>query len=194
MTRHAQRLHIGLCQHDLAVLGRLVARIATVPLKWHVLKLRQQLRRIGLMRIVTLDAIGSATRLVIVFLRELGVLHIMTIHAQRGRRLGQMEAILRCRLGSCFMRGVAGIATHVERSMAASLFRRMQTGLMAFQAKIFFLVARRRLQKLVLVIARMRVMARQAVAHRRRMNSPLDIRSFFIGMATDAERSRGRRD
>ncbi len=48
--------------------------------------------------------------------------------------------------------------------------------------------------QLILVVARVRVMARQAIAHRRRMHRSLDIRSLLVRMATDAKRNGRRRD
>jgi hypothetical protein len=52
---------------------------------------------------------------------------------------------------SRFVRQVAGLATHIERHVPASLLRNIQSRRVATQAEIFFLVARSRLQQLELV-------------------------------------------
>ena len=140
------------------------------------------------MRIVALDAVGCREWLILVSLLQIRIFGVMTIQAQRRSRFGQVEFVLFRRLGARFVRHVAGVATRDERGMAATLFRHMQTCLMATQAEIFFLVARRRFQKLVLVGAAVRVVARQAITNRRRMHGALDIGGFFIRMTSDAQR------
>ncbi len=64
---------------------------------------------------------------------------------------------------------------------------------MTIEAEILSLVARGRLQQLILVVALVRIMALDAVAHRRRMDRSLQRRGIFVRVAAQAERLWSRR-
>src|SRR5271165_6628085 len=66
MAGDAERLGVRLCQHHLAVFGRLVAGIAGLVRKRRMGKLLHQLGLRRLVRVVTLHAVGSAERLALV--------------------------------------------------------------------------------------------------------------------------------
>ena len=72
--------------------------------------------------------------------------------------------------------------------MTAALLRHVQSRLVATQAEVFFCLARQRLQQLILVVAGVRIVAGQAVAHRGRMHRPLDVGRLLVRMAGEAER------
>ena len=105
-----------------------------------------------------------------------------------------MKAILRRRLRAGLVGGWQ--VSHPMSSAACRLplSETCSPVLMTAQAEIFFLIARLSLQQLVLVVARVRIVARQAIAHSRRMHRSLDIRGLLVRMAGDAQRDRGRRD
>src|SRR5579872_7453122 len=137
----AESLGVGLGQDHLTVLGGRVAGIAAIALERCVLKLRHQLGRVGLVRIVALHAVGAGERLVVMRLLELFVVGVVAIEAERRARLGQVELVVL----SCFRSGLvghmAGIAAHVEGGVTASLLRYMQSSLVALAAEIFFFAA-----------------------------------------------------
>ena len=66
----AERLGVGLRQDDLAVFGGRVAGVAALRFEGRMLKLRHQLRRGRLMRIVAFQAIGRREGLVLVRLLQ----------------------------------------------------------------------------------------------------------------------------
>ena len=146
------------------------------------------------MRVVALDAIGRGEWLVLVRLLQIRILGVVAVKAERRRGLGEMEAIVHRWLCAGFVGDMAGVAADIERGVTASLLWHIQAGLMAIEAKILFFPAGRGLQKLILVIARVRVVAGEAVANRRRMDCSLDLVGFFVGMAGDAKRIRRRGD
>ena len=145
---------------------------------------------VRLVRIVALQAVGRAEGLVLMSLLQIGILRIVAIHAKRRRRLGQMEAVLHRRFGAGLVGDVAGVAAHIESGVTAALLGHIQSGLVATEAEILFLAARNRLQELILVVAGVRIVAREAVANRGRMHRPLDVSRFLVRMAGDAKRSR----
>src|SRR5215467_949147 len=92
------------------------------------------------------------------------------------------------------MNRVASVATHVERGVAAALVGCIQSRLMAAEAEILFLVSRRRLAQLVLVVGGVRIVALQAIAHCRRMHASGDLGGVFVGVAGKAKLVGSRRD
>ena len=89
----------------------------------------------------------------------------MTIDAQRGSVLGQVEIEFALAPFARLVRDVAGVAAHVERGVAAALFRNIRALGVAGEAEIVFLVARGRLQQLKLIVGGMRIVALQAIAN-----------------------------
>ena len=194
MAGHAQRLDVGLRQHDFSILHGRMAGFAALGLERRMKKLGHQLGRRRLVRIVALQAVGGGEGLVPVGLLEVRILGVMAVQAERRGRLGQMEPVLHGRRGARLVRQVAGIAPHVQRGMTAALFRNIQSGLVATEAEVLFFPARHRLQKLILVVARVRIVAGEAIAHRRRMHRPLDVRRFLVRMAGEAKPGGSGRD
>jgi len=146
------------------------------------------------MRIVALHAVRRSEWLVLVGLLQARVFRIVALHTQRWGRLGEMEAVLRRRLGTCLVGDVAGVATHIERCMTAAFFRHIQSGLMATGAEVFLFTARGRLQELILVVAGVCIVAAEAVANRRGMHRTLDVSGFLIRMTGEAKRGGSRGD
>ena len=97
------------------------------------------------MWVVTAQAICRTERLVLVRLLQVRVFRIVTIRAQRRRSLRQVESVFRGGFGPRLMRRMAGVAAHVERSMAAALGRDIHPLLMAAEAEVGFFISRRRL-------------------------------------------------
>jgi hypothetical protein len=58
--------------------------------------------------------------------------------------------------------------------------------IVAGETQIIFLLARCRLQQLILVVGGVRIVARQAISNRRGMNVPFDLRGVFIAVAGEA--------
>lgn len=71
--------------------------------------------------------------------------------------------------------------------MATAALRNIRSLRVAGQTEIVLLVARSQLQQLILVVGSMRIVARQAVANRRGVHFPLDLRGIFIGVAGQAQ-------
>jgi hypothetical protein len=139
---HTKRFHVGLRQNDFAVLGRGMAQVARLVGEWRMQELPHQLGRCRLMRIVATGAIRRGERLIVMRLLQAGVLHVVTIDAQRRSALGQMKIELSLPRFSGLMRGVAGVASHVEGGVAAAFFGDIQSLLVATQAQILPLVSR----------------------------------------------------
>ena len=115
------------------------------------------------------------------------ILRIMTVDTQRWGRLREVKAVFQSRLCAALVRDVAGVATRVECSMTAAFFRNIRALGMAGETEIVFLVACGRLQQLVLVLRRMRIVAFEAIADRRRMNGALNFGGIFVGVAGETE-------
>src|SRR3974390_1476072 len=86
---------------------------------------------------------------------------------------------------------VAGVATHIKCGMTASLVRNIQALGVALEAEVLCLVARGRLQQLILIVGFVRAVAFDAVAHRRRMNRPLERSRVHVRVAGGEHRVRG---
>ena len=157
-------------------------------------ELLHQVRLRGLMRIVTLDAIGGGEGLSLVRLQQVGGGWIVTIEAERRRRLGQVIVELLLAFLARLVGSVAGVATHIERGVAAALLGNIQSLGVALKAEILAFVAGGRLQQLILVVRLMRAVALDAVANRRRMNRSLDGSRVHVGVTGDAKRLRRRGD
>ena len=119
---HAERLGVGLRQYYFSILGRRMADFTLLVGKRWMRELRHQLRRRRLVRIVTAQAIGRSEGLILVRLHKGRILGIVAIKAERWSSLGQMESVFNREVGPRLMRNVAGLASHVERGMAAPLF------------------------------------------------------------------------
>src|ERR1700686_1054004 len=122
------------------------------------------------------------------------VLGIMAVETERGSALGQMEIELGLARFSTFMGAVASVASQIERGMTAAFFRDVQSLFVAIETEILALVPRLRFQQLILVIAGVRVVTLDAVAHRRRMHRAFEGRGVFLRVASQAEGLRSRSD
>ena len=167
-----------------------MAGVATLVGKWRMGKLRHQLGLRRLVRIVALRATRSGEGLSLMRFDQLFVFYVVASDAERGHGLGEVKVELLLPFFADFMRGVAGIASHIERGVTAAFFRDICSLRVAGEAKIVFFVARSSFEQLKLVVGSMRVVALDAVANRWRMDRTLQRGSVFIGMAGDAERLR----
>jgi adenylylsulfate kinase-like enzyme len=119
-----------------------MAGVATLVRKRRMRELGHQLRRRGLVRVVALQAVRRAKRLVLVRLLQGGIFRIVAIQAQRRSCFRQVKAVFQRRFRSGLVRDVAGVAAHVECSVTAAFFRNIHALVMAGEAEIIFLVAR----------------------------------------------------
>lgn len=190
VARQAQFLGGSRRQNDFSVLGCLVATgtgiLATVEGGMH--ERLHQLRLGRLVRIVTGEAIGAGKRLILMSLRQIGVLRVVAIHAKSRRILGQMEIGFAVAFIARLMSGVAGRATHVERHMATSALRNVDALRVAGQTEIFFLGRpRSRLKQLVLIVGYMGIVTLEAIADGRAMYAALDLGGVFVGVTLKTE-------
>jgi hypothetical protein len=147
-----------------------------------------QLRPRGLVRIVAGKATGGLDGLPLMSPDQLGILYIMTVHAQSRAVLLQLEIEFPLASFTSFMDGVAGLTTHIQSGMAAAPLFDANTYFVARQAEILVLPsARNRFHQMVLVIRRMRIVALQAIADGREMDTSLDFIGIFIAMALDTK-------
>lgn len=93
------------------------------------------------MRIMTAYAIGLSERLILVRFLQIGTLRIVAIETKCRSSLGEMKIELKFAHFPCFMDDVAAIAPHVERGMAAAFLGNIESGFVAGQAEVVFLVA-----------------------------------------------------
>jgi len=144
----AQLFRAGLGQHDLAVFGRLMtaAARAVAALKRDVHKSLHQFGAARLVWIMALQTIRRRKGLVIVCFAQAVIFRIMTVQAELRRRFRQVVGELGLGGIAGFMHGVASVATHIERSVAAAFVGNSHPGRMAAQAEVRFLTAGNRLQ------------------------------------------------
>src|SRR5271166_1815868 len=140
------------------------------------------------MRIVALEAVRASKRLSLVSLDERIVFHVVAIDTKRRNALGEMVIELNLARFPGLMGYVAGVAAHIERGVSAAFRRHIQSLSMAIEAQVFALFTAGRFQQLVLVIRLMRIVAFNAIAHRRGMHGALQCGGVLIGMASQAER------
>ena len=88
------------------------------------------------MWIVTAHAIRGCERLVLVRFLQVSAFHIVAIHAKRRRSFGEMKVELDFADLSRFMRGMAGIAAHIQGGVPAAFRGNVFAGLVATQAQI----------------------------------------------------------
>lgn len=140
------------------------------------------------MRIMAGQTVCGLKWLALVRLDECRILGIMAVNAQCRGILGQVEIEFTLAALAGLMRYVAGTAPHIKGCMATAIFRDIEASLVTAQAKIrILIVACLGLQELRLILACVRVMAFDAITHCRRVNFPLDIGGFFVGVTGDAE-------
>jgi len=188
MTSQAKVLYVCLCEDNLPVLCGGVAGATTVLIgKWRMQKLRHELGLCRLMGIVALQAVGLAKRLVLMRLLQRGIFRVMTVCAERGRGFGQVKTIFNRRVCASFMSHMAGVASHVERSVTAAFFRNVEALRVTTQAEVIFLLSRGRLQELILVLGCMGIMALETVANRRGMDGTLGLGCILVRVASETE-------
>ena len=171
-----------------------MARLARSHREWRMRECLNELGRVRLMRIVTLHAVRSRERLALMRLDQRGVFRVVAIETKRRTRLGEVEVKLFLAALAGLVRHVAGVAAHVERRVPATFLRNVHALRVALQAEVGVLVAGGRLEQLKLVVGGVRVVALDAIAHRRRMDLALQVGSIVVGMAGQAQRLRRRGD
>ena len=139
-------------------------------------ELLQQFRLRRLMGVVALDAVGGSERLSLVRLDERRILDVVAVDAECGHSLGQMLVELELAHLAHLVGDVAGVASHIERGVAAAFF------------------PGGRLEQLKLVIRLVGIMALDAIAHCRGMHGPFQRGGVFICVTSKAEGLRSRRD
>src|SRR5512133_4360699 len=98
-----------------------------------------QLRRRGLMWIVTLQAVGGSERLALMRLDQIRILGVVAIKAQSRSVFRQVEFILSGQVGAGFVGDVAHFATQVERGVTATFLRNVHPLVVASQAEVLAL-------------------------------------------------------
>lgn len=141
MAGYAQSFDIGLRENHFPVLGRSVADVTLLVGERWMRKLGHQLGSSGFVRIVTADAVRSFEGLVLVRLLQVGTLHIMAVDTKCRRSFSQVIIELRLTHLARLVRGVASVATHIERGMAAAFLGNIQASVVAAQAQVFFLIS-----------------------------------------------------
>ena len=191
---NAKVLDVGLGQNHFAVFRRGMAGIATLVRERRMLELGHQLGCGGLMRIMALQAIRRGERLILVGLLQRGIFQVMAIGTKRRGSLRQVKLVFKRGLGAGLVRHVAGIASHVERGVTAAFFRNIQALGVAGEAEIVCFPAGGGLQQLELIVRGVRIVALQAVAHRRLVDISFDLGGVFVGVTGQAELVGSRRD
>ena len=90
---------------------------------------------------MALRATRGGKGLSLVSLDERGILDVVAVDAERGDGLDQMIVKFLLSLFANLVRGVAGVASHVERGVATTFFRDVQTLGVAVEAEVFALFA-----------------------------------------------------
>jgi hypothetical protein len=92
------------------------------------------------MRVMASQAIGLIERLIVVRLFQIRARGIVTVETERRSRLGQVVIEFAFSNFACLVRNVASAATHIERSMATSALRDIDSDLVAGQTEILVFV------------------------------------------------------
>jgi len=188
---HAYCLRVGLGQNDLAVFRRGVAAVAHLVLEGVVHKCLHQLWLRRLMWIVALNGIRVAEGLTVVRLDQVRVFGVMTIQTEGRRCLRQVIVEFQFAALARLVRRVAGLATHIERRVAAAVLGNVHTFVVAAKAKVLvFGAAAGWLQQLVLVRRAVRIVTLDAIANGRGMHLSVNLSGILVGVASDAERLR----
>ena len=95
-----------------------------------------QHRRIGLARIVALNAISRLKGLVPVGLAKLFIFGVMTVKTELGNRLGEMVGKVELGGIAALVHDVAGVAAIVERRMTAATLGNMHPHVVASEAEV----------------------------------------------------------
>jgi hypothetical protein len=188
VTSQAERFGVGLCQYDLAVFSFRVACGAGILVgEDGVRELLRQLRAVGLMRIVTADAIGRREWLSVVCLDERGVFQIVTIGAECGRVLGEVEVEFVFAAFPGLMCGVTGLATHVESCVTAATLGHVFASLVTAEAEVRSFSTAGGLEKVVLHFGGVRTVTLETVANGWSVDTTFDLGSVFVSMTGNAK-------
>ena len=122
MAGYAQRLRVGIGQNHFAVLRGRVAGIATLVRKWRMGKPRHQFRQRRLVRVMALRAARGGEGLPLMRFNQRFIFYVVASDAERGHAFGQVILELLFSFFADFMSGVAGVASHVKRCVAAAFF------------------------------------------------------------------------
>ena len=139
VAHHAQGLHVLLRQHYFAVLGGRMASVALLAFKRVVQERLHQLWRLGLVRIVALEAVGFLDRLILVGLDHRRVFHVVAVKAQRRRVFGQMIGEFALRGIACLVSHMAGVAATVEGRVPAAALGDVHARVVTGQAEVLLL-------------------------------------------------------
>ena len=121
VAAHANNLDVLFRQDNLAVLRGFVAGVALSTRKGRVRKFLHQLGLVGLVRVMTLDAVGGSERLSLVRLYQICRGCVVAVKTQGRSRLGQVIIKLNFALLANLVRHMARGATHIERSVPTAI-------------------------------------------------------------------------
>lgn len=171
----ADVLDVGLREYDLSILRRSVTGCAAILIgKRRMHEPRHQFGLSRLVRVVALQAVRSSEGLTLVRLDQRFILDVMAIDAKR--RDAFVEVLVELDLADFtdLMRGMAGVAAHVERGVAATFRGHVRPLRMTVKAQVLALLAGSRLEQLVLVVGLVGIVALDAIAHGGRMDRSLE--------------------
>jgi len=174
MAGDANCFWFGLGEDDLAVLCRQVAGIAGSGFEGGMGEFLHQVGLRRLERLVALDTVGSGERLSLMGLHQVGRSRVVAVKTERRRGLGEVIVKLLLALLAGLVGSVAGLATHIEGGVTASLFRDVQSLGVTIKTEILAFVARCGLQQLVFVVGLVRAVTLDAIADGRWMNGSLN--------------------
>ena len=117
-------------------------------------------------------------------LGQRGIRDIVAIQAQTGRRFREMENAVH--LFAVLVAGVATVATHVEGGVTTASCGDIQTRGVAREAKIVLGLAGGRFQQDVFEVRAVRIVAREAIAHRWTMDMPFNLCGILVLMTLQA--------
>ncbi len=170
---NAYSFRVRLCQDDLTVLRRRVAGVALSTRKGWMRVGLHQLWLGRLMGIVALYAVRGGERLSLMRFDQVRRTRVVAVEAKRRARLRQVIIELLFALFADFMSYVAGLATHIQCRVPAALLGYVGSLRVASKTEVLCFVAGSGLQKLILVVGLMRIVALHAIANRRRVNCPV---------------------
>ena len=187
MTGDAQSPYAGLSQHNLSILGRLMAAITGAGSKGHVDKLLHQFGRSGFVRIMTAGARRLLKRLSVMWLCDGCVGWIVTGDAELGSGLRQVVVKFLGAVFSDFVGGVAGVAAHVDGGVMAAVLRGTQSDVVTFEAEIFVLAARHSLPQQFLIGGGVGVVTLEAIFFRGGMDDNAWLHGVLVCVTFVAE-------
>lgn len=141
MAGYAKRFGVLFSKDDFSILRRLMARRTGIFIgERRMDKFVDQLRAFRFVRVVARKAISFVKGLIIVSFFQIRTRRVVTIKAELRSRFRKVIIEFALSDFACLVRNVASAATHIQRSVAATTLRNINSDFVAGEAEVLVLV------------------------------------------------------